>query len=1146
MNYKLEGTHWDDQGKVILYINLKLAAMGEPIYGNKSDNDFLEIAHPLLVIHLERVRLLSNFLCPVDRRIQDFIDEYLKGVELKLPPRIPASTFILDRQGLARIMSLPPNQDHFFSSTVNSYRVKQGVLHNPKSDRRTTQGVFHIAEGGFPIPEDKLSVPKIAFGRMLAHALNPPEELLQLPFTAAQEHQAKLFVSLLLRPVVCPEVSNYIPEKSMEIRFFAPGSLVSNLDFVESIFGNGGSPYLPENDAALDTEHWTGHTGCVILAPHLVCLTKKELGLPHYDNATDKQRREGMCWRSEEDLYNDGEPFKITGRDQHGVIVTIIADNYFGYCKKEVKTQISYSANLFGLAEEEHAGGAIAFPSFDLGEEFHLDDPIFRESLTFKELARLYGSIMDVKPEGYGVDKKHPDIIYVPENAKFDMPKQSITWTLSGKEQKIKLLISHTYVLPNGYKIFMKKQTGGNTWHLIGIVAEGTFCHKPCTVSGGGKSEISKSIINSMIQGPIFVSDFHKDMDMVAEILKRNFAHRFKNPVERNRPSRPILSPLRSLGSVIKLFTPSPEYNDEFNAWLGAIPHHILEIIFLVKRFYLEEWGDDWRQYFSVDVVNGRLGHELKYRDQKLVANYLRVGQEKDGSWRIYRVRQDFAACEKIQMEDDITSSIVVSQEHVNDLNPDYTNPDVKLVTNCEQFLFQRPDEAIHRGYDKQAEQDLSSPNTFLSNFEPLNYGQAQDLIQDAIGFDLYTEPVKNLIRDFIAERKPAYIVSSAHPRLVGGKPSKNPRYLQQRPDLANPRQKYLAETGTRFIRKAPADQPVHFPVNAVLTGRRGNPPDSKNNIPALAVYNPIHYQELPELFMDFISSVTGKSPSTTGFGSEGALTKGPFNALWPIVDLNNTLVSWILTGSDGFSSAAGSIGPNYRVDHDISLLVPEIWARMTVAERDPKFLIAKGYLEKLNDFDYQGKKVHASLLGYRITMRFAHTFLGRIFNNPNAVFHEEMLAPEKQDMAIFIQGIDNIVTTQQRVARHYFEDGSVSAASPPLKALLHIMAFGNFEGKLLTDPSIRALFTREHLLNNSWYRERLVTKQLRDIALWSRHIKYLEQMVNDQNHKDAVNELNLRARLTKAKEHLNLVQSPTYLDRLNGTIGADPFTGQM
>ena len=52
------------------------------------------------------------------------------------------------------------------------------------------------------------------------------------------------------------------------------------------------------------------------------------------------------------------------------MIVTIIADNYFGYCKKEIKTQISYSANLFGSAEEEHSGGALVFPSYNEGLEY--------------------------------------------------------------------------------------------------------------------------------------------------------------------------------------------------------------------------------------------------------------------------------------------------------------------------------------------------------------------------------------------------------------------------------------------------------------------------------------------------------------------------------------------------------------------------------------------------------------------------------------------------------------------------------------------------------------------------------------------------------------------------------------------------------
>ena len=69
---------------------------------------------------------------------------------------------------------------------------------------------------------------------------------------------------------------------------------------------------MPDNDAALDVEHWTGHTGCVILAPHLIELTKKELGLCHWDQATERQRRDGMCWKDPGEKYNDGVAFAPT------------------------------------------------------------------------------------------------------------------------------------------------------------------------------------------------------------------------------------------------------------------------------------------------------------------------------------------------------------------------------------------------------------------------------------------------------------------------------------------------------------------------------------------------------------------------------------------------------------------------------------------------------------------------------------------------------------------------------------------------------------------------------------------------------------------------------------------------------------------
>jgi hypothetical protein len=166
---------------------------------------------------------------------------------------------------------------------------------------------------------------------------------------------------------------------------------------------------------------------------------------------------------------------------------------------------------------------------------------------------------------------------------------------------------------------------------------------------------------------------------------------------------------------------------------------------------------------------------------------------------------------------------------------------------------------------------------------------------------------MQQVIRDFLATPGPEYVVSTACPRLINGKPSANPRYLQNRPDLDNPRAWYLAEMGLRLHRRVPADASVPVPVDAVMPGRRNNPADPEAGIRPLAVYSPIHYQELPELFMDFIASLTGKSPSTTGAGSEGALTKGPFNAMPMIIDLNNALVSYILCGHHGFSTAAGT-----------------------------------------------------------------------------------------------------------------------------------------------------------------------------------------------------------------------------------------------
>lgn len=1120
-------------------INAKLWFRGQPIVGKESEFALLKTSKHLLANLREKNRLLAEHHCPADARIQAFLDRTLDGCGCVIP-RLPTNALQLEHHGLARTLSLPPDRDSYTSEYLDSYRIEQGVLHNPRSDRRTTKGVFHIVEGGLPIPHDKKEVPKRVFAALLGQALGPPESVMEIPFTHSQEDRARLFVSLLLRPVVMPGVDGVCPERSLETRFFAPGSLVANLDFVESIFGNAGDPYLSENDAALDPEHWTGHTGCVVLAPHLVSLGKKELGLPHVSEATDRQKRDGMCWESEEERYNDGGGFKLACRDASGVMVTLIADNYFGYCKKEVKTQISFSANLLGNTEEEHAGGAVAFSGYDLGEEFHLSSFVKEVDHTFDEVRQSYGDMMVLQPEGFAIDKRYPDIQYIPEDSRVLLRKQRISWTRGGEEQGIRLTPGVTYVLPSGYKVSMVRRSVGGHWHLVGTSAEGVFCHKPCTVSGGGKSEISKSIRDAILAGPVFVADFHEDMEAVGQILQRKYSGRFKSPPDLKR-GRSVLDERRSLGSVVKLLTPSRAYTEEYNEWLAGIPMHVKDLVFTIKRFYRPEWGEDWRRYFSVDTVNGQPGKELKFRHQKLVAQYLRVGFTEDALWRTFTLRKDFIPTVKLQREDDISASTVAPANGLSGAREGEPRPSLKFVANCEYRFFQRPDDAVRRGYDKKAEADFCRENLFASNYHPITREEARDEVADALEFGGYTLGLQEVFHEFLDEANSReYMVSSARPRIVDGEPTKNPRYLQNRPDVEDARGRYLAAIGTRLYRRVPLGQAVRFPVDAVLAGRRNNPPDPKAGIRALAVYGPIHYQELPELFMDFVSSLTGKSPSTTGAGSEGALTKGPFNALPPIVDLNNALVSYMLTGDDCFTSAAGYIGPKYRVDHDISLLIPELWARMSAEERCADYLINGGYLEKLDDFDHNGQTVPASRLGYRITSRFVLDFFGRIFTNPDSVVPPDMLKPELQGADDYVDGINNIVETQKRIAGNYFVDGSVEDAIPPLKALLHIMAHGQFEGKTIDDPAVRGLFDVNEVRGRQWYLDRLTAKQERDVRYLEAQRDYMKVFLGKETHREEAERLGLAKCLGRVEEELDFARSSDYLTSLNGTLGLD------
>src|SRR5208283_4088048 len=113
-----------------------------------------------------------------------------------------------------------------------------------------------------------------------------------------------------------------------------------------------------------------------------------------------------------------------------------------------------------------------------------------------------------------------------------------------------------------------------------------------------------------------------------------------------------------------------------------------------------------------------------------------------------------------------------------------------------------------------------------------------------------------------------------------------------------------------------------------------------------------------------------------------------------------------------------------------------------------------------------------------------------------------------------------------------------VAVACPPIKALLHIMAYGEYQGIDEGSPKLAGMFTPEALLESEWYRERLRSKQAIDVRLWTRHVEALTAFLRSGM---SLNQSDTDALLGVASEQLALVKGEAYLTGLIGSIGADP-----
>ena len=269
----------------------------------------------------------------------------------------------------------------------------------------------------------------------------------------------------------------------------------------------------------------------------------------------------------------------------------------------------------------------------------------------------------------------------------------------------------------------------------------------------------------------------------------------------------------------------------------------------------------------------------------------------------------------------------------------------------------------------------------------------------------------------------------------------------------------------------------------------------------------------------DVLASLRALSPGFSGNGNVGqSLNNGGYGEAY--IALRNLPTLVLIDGQrlniSPFSTFVGTFAPDVN-------------------------MIPVGMIEKIEDFTHHGESIPASRLGYRITERFIRRYFGRIFDNPDKVFDKSILQPETQDLDSFADGVKYIVEAQQRSAQQYLDDGTIEKACPPLKVLLTIMAHGHCKGKTERDPEVRRLFTREALLASDWYRERLVTKQARDIALWERHRDYLETHLKEHHNADRSIQEAVRNRQQIVASELVRLRRPEYLKELHGTLGAEP-----
>ena len=219
---------------------------------------------------------------------------------------------------------------------------------------------------------------------------------------------------------------------------------------------------------------------------------------------------------------------------------------------------------------------------------------------------------MDVQPEGYGVDKKFPEIIYVPHDAHFDLQKQTVSWPHGDGERAHQIAAGQNLRPP-----FRLQGAHGKTAGREPRVAARRH--------GGGRPALPQALHGFRRRQ---IGNFqthhrrHSDRAGVCRRFEKGF--RPRGGIDPSRLLRPFSRPdetriraqcwrrnARSARSSNCSRRTTREFTPEYNAWVETIPQYIKELVFVVKRYYKPEWGDDWRRPFQ-------RGHHQRHARQRI------------------------------------------------------------------------------------------------------------------------------------------------------------------------------------------------------------------------------------------------------------------------------------------------------------------------------------------------------------------------------------------------------------------------------------------------------------------------------------------------------------------------------------------------